>query len=105
MEGFHQNILELRNEKIQFFYVCVCILRSTCRMTLIFSSLNRAELGEGVRYLEHGQWAYKKFSRAMESQTFPGKITNLEGFHQNIRNFEMKKSIFFTFASVYFSWL
>ena len=72
-EGFDWNVLRLPYLKnLFFFHFYVNIFRSTCRMTLNFSSVNGTRLGEHVRYLEHGRinTTREKFSRAMESQTF-----------------------------------
>ena len=64
-------------------------------MTLIFSSLEQAMLGEDIRYLERSYTMRRKFSRATENQVF---IENVFFFgvlkSQNILLKPFKKGIF-----------
>ena len=61
-------------------------------MTFIFTAVDRAMLGEHVRYLERGCMTSRKFFRGMENQVFLEKRHILKGLTNIFGNFKTPKN-------------
>ena len=78
------------------------IFWSTRRMTFIFSPIDRAMLGEHVRYLERGCRTCKKFFRGMENQVFLEKRHFLKGLTRKFGDFKTPKNPILSLLCQYF---